>query len=86
MQEAIAVALIAVGVVLLVFGYEASQSIRSEVSQGGDRLAQRPSDVAAGRRRCRDGSRRGLAFCRQEVRPRTAACACSTVEPSGTEV
>ena len=33
MHKAIAVALIAVGVVLLVFGYDASQSISSEVSR-----------------------------------------------------
>ena len=33
MQKAIAVALIAVGVVLLIFGYDASQSISSEVSR-----------------------------------------------------
>jgi len=32
-QKAIAVALIAVGVVLLVFGYDASQSLSSEVSR-----------------------------------------------------
>ena len=33
MQKSIAVALIAVGVVLLVFGYDASQSISSEISR-----------------------------------------------------
>lgn len=33
MQKAIALALVTVGVVLLIFGYDASQSISSEVSR-----------------------------------------------------